>query len=504
MKLQSLRARSRDCSLTDDALRSQVDTSIIQNYHIHLELLGANCDKYPAKQHVRRVAARLGVSHGLIYLEGKPTTYLDDSDQTVPFRQRRYFYYLSGVDEPDCYLTYDIAQDRLILYVPDFDLRRAIWMGPTLTVDEAQERYDVDQARYYSSLSDDINRWAAENNEHYPIYLLHASEQPTGTAANLQFDAEQLQPAMDTCRGVKDKHEIDQIRRANKVSGLAHIQVLRNISKMVNETQIEGIFLDTCVSLGAKNQAYGIIAASGENAATLHYMKNNEPLADRQFVCLDAGAEWNCYASDVTRTFPLQGRWPSDEARDTYRIVEKMQEECIKRIRKGVRFLDLHILAHVIAIEGLLDLGILKGGSTEEIRKCGVSRVFFPHGLGHHVGLEVHDVSEKSIMAASGEQEDDSVLVPPTSRSPCTFSAPTLEPGMIVTVEPGVYFSRLALQNAKQQPYAKYIDFNVAARYIPVGGVRIEDDILVTDGGYENLTTAPKGEKMLEIIRRGQ
>lgn len=362
----------------------------------------------------------------------------------------------------------------------------------------------MDQARYYSSLSDDINRWAAENNEHYPIYLLHASEQPTGTAANLQFDSEQLQPAMDTCRGVKDKHEIDQIRRANKVSGLAHIQVLRNISKMVNETQIEGIFLDTCVSLGAKNQAYGIIAASGENAATLHYMKNNEPLADRQFVCLDAGAEWNCYASDVTRTFPLQGRWPSDEARDTYRIVEKMQEECIKRIRKGVRFLDLHILAHVIAIEGLLDLGILKGGSTEEIRKCGVSRVFFPHGLGHHVGLEVHDVSEKSIMAASDEQEDDSVLVPPTSRSPCTFSAPTLEPGMIVTVEPGVYFSRLALQNAKQQPYAKYIDFNVAARYIPVGGVRIEDDILVTDGGYENLTTAPKGEKMLEIIRRGQ
>ncbi|KAL1880442.1 hypothetical protein Plec18167_003846 [Paecilomyces lecythidis] len=500
MRLQSLRARSRDFSLSDDERRSQVDTSIIQNYHFHLELLGANCDKYPAKQHALRVASQLGVTHGLIYLEGKPTTYLDDSDQTVPFRQRRYFYYLSGADEPDCYLTYDIAQDRLTLYVPDFDLRRAIWMGPTLTVEDAQERYDVDQARYYSSLSQDVHRWALDNQKS-AVYILHPSQQPTGEEANLHFDTEQLQPAIDACRGVKDQHEIDLIRRANKVSGLAHTQVLRNISKMVNETQIEGIFLDTCVSLGAKNQAYGIIAASGENAATLHYMKNNEPLANRQFVCLDAGAEWNCYASDVTRTFPLQGRWPSDEARDVYHIVEKMQEECIRRIRKGVRFLDLHILAHVIAIKGLLELGILKGDSIEEIRKSGASRVFFPHGLGHHVGLEVHDVSGQSIMAASGDQEDDSVLVPPTSHSPCTFSAPRLEPGMIVTVEPGIYFSRFALEDAKQQPYAKHIDFTVAARYIPVGGVRIEDDILVTDDGYENLTTAPKGEKMLEIIR---
>lgn len=359
----------------------------------------------------------------------------------------------------------------------------------------------MDQARYYASLSDDINRWALENNKEYPIYILHASQQPSTMATSLRFDIEQLQPAIDTCRGVKDEHEIELIKRANKISELAHTQVLRFISKMTNEAQIEGIFLDTSISHGAKNQAYGIIAASGENAATLHYMKNNEPLADRQLVCLDAGAEWNCYASDVTRTFPLQGRWPSDEARDTYHIVERMQEGCIKRIRKGVRFLDLHILAHVIAIEGLLELGILKGGSTEEIRKSGASRVFFPHGLGHHVGLEVHDVSGESIMAASDDQEEYSVLVPPTSHSPCTFSAPTLEVGMVVTVEPGIYFSRLALQNAKEQPYAKYINFDVAARYIPIGGVRIEDDILVTHDGYENLTTAPKGEKMLEIIR---
>ncbi|KAL2006518.1 hypothetical protein VTN00DRAFT_9186 [Thermoascus crustaceus] len=485
---------------------SDIDISTFSTYDIRLEVAGSSCDKYPAKQHARRVAAQLGVSHGLIYLVGQPTVYLDDSDQTRPFRQRRYFYYLSGVDEADCYLTYDIGSDLLTLYVPDFDLHRAIWMGPTITVKQAQERYDVDRARYYACLKGDIDRWAAANNQNYPIYILHDSQAPTDNPPTLWLDTTQLMPAMNTCRGVKDKHEIELIRRANEISGLAHKDVLQGIHKMVNETEIEATFLDTCVSHDAKNQAYEIIAASGANAATLHYSKNNEPLKGRQLVCLDAGAEWNCYASDVTRTFPLQGRWPSAEARNTYRIVEKMQEECIRRIKKGVRYLDLHVLAHVIAIEGLLELGILKGGSVEEIRQSGASRVFFPHGLGHHVGLEVHDVSGESLMAIADDEQAkySSVLVPTTSRSPCTLSAPTLEEGMVVTVEPGLYFSRLALDNARQQPLAKYINFEEAEKYIPVGGVRIEDDILVTADGYENLTTAPKGEEMLEIIRKGE
>ena len=302
---------------------------------------------------------------------------------------------------------------------------------------------------------------------------------------------------------MKDPYEVAQIRHANVVSGLAHRSILRCIGSMANESEIEGLFLNRCISLGAKNQAYGIIAASGENAATLHYVKNNEPFADRQLVCLDAGAEWNCYASDVTRTFPLHGEWPSAEARDIYRTVERMQEECIRRVKKGVRFLDLHLLAHEIAIEELLKLGILKGGSAREIRRSRVSTVFFPHGLGHHVGLEVHDVSARSLMALGDNRAYRSVLVPTASWSPCTLSAPALEEGMIVTIEPGIYFSRLALENARRLPLSKFIDFEVVERYISVGGVRIEDDILVTANGYENLTTAPKGDEMLEIIKKG-
>ncbi|EEP82258.1 conserved hypothetical protein [Uncinocarpus reesii 1704] len=408
---------------------------------------------------------------------------------------------MSGVAEPDCYLTYDITSDTLTLYVPDFDLRRAIWMGPTLGLAEARERYNIDQAKYRSTLEQDILDWASRRAIGSVIYVIHDNQKPVVPFPYLKFNHEDLIPAMDTCREIKDGHEIGLIRRANEISTSAHTEILRNISGMRNEAEIQGKFLDSCVSLGAKNQSYEIIAASGENAAVLHYTRNDEPLKGRQLVCLDAGAEWNCYASDVTRTFPMQPRWPSAEAFSVYSVVQRMQEECIKRISEGVRYLDLHILAHKIAIEELLRLGIFRGGSIAEILKSGASLVFFPHGLGHHVGLEVHDVSGRSLMAL--EEQEYQGLPLRGCRAPCTLSAPHLRAGMVVTVEPGIYFSRLALDDAKQKPLSKYIDMQLVAEYIPVGGVRIEDDVLVTRDGWENLTSAPKGRAMLDIIGEG-
>ncbi|KAJ5146972.1 hypothetical protein N7526_000324 [Penicillium atrosanguineum] len=463
----------------------------VDSYHIRLAVSGTSCDKYPAKQHARNVARKLGVSHGLIFLAGQPTINLRDSDQARPFRQRRYFYYLSGVDEPDCALTYDVGLDKLTLFVPDFDLHRAIWMGPTLDREEAQDRYDVDRVQYYSSLQPELKVWLSERVPNSLLYMVHDSEKPEGLPQELPLDSEQLLPAMDAARGVKDNYEIRMIRQANKVSALAHRSILERISRMKNESEIEGLFLDTCISHGARNQAYQIIAASGPNAAVLHYDRNNESLHKKPLVCLDAGAEWNCYASDVTRTFPLTGQWPNQYTKDIYHLVERMQEECIKRIRRGTRFLSLHDLAHEIAIDGLLKLGVLKDD-------------ILPHGLGHHVGLEVHDVSESEITALHpylDQSQYGPVLNQSISRSPCTLSAPLLEEGMIVTVEPGIYFSPLALANARKQPFARYIDFDIAHKYVSIGGVRIEDDILVTADGYENLTTAPKGEDMLAIIR---
>ena len=347
--------------------------------------------------------------------------------------------------------------------------------------------------------------WKRVYGGHSPVYILHENQRLVSRPCGLWVDHDKLLPAMDACRVIKDSHEIKLIKQANDVSAAAHIAVLRKIGQMDNESQIHGTFLDTCISHGARNQSYAIIAASGENAATLHYTRNNEPLKGRQLVCLDAGAEWNCYASDVTRTFPTSGRWPSDEAWNIHAAVQRMQEECISRIKEGARYLDLHWLAHDIAIEELLRLGIFKGGSVAEIRGSGASSVFFPHGLGHHVGLEVHDVSPESLMAAGYDDPFRCDLTNLTScMDPSAMSVPVLKAGMVLTVEPGIYFSRLALENAKGTPVTQYIDMDVVKKYIPVGGVRIEDDVLVTEDGYVNLTTAPKGEAMLEIIRAGE
>ncbi|KAL4970444.1 aminopeptidase P family protein [Aspergillus stella-maris] len=450
----------------------------------------SECDKYPAKQHARRVAAKLGVRDGLIYLVGKATINWGDSDQSRPFRQRRYFYYLSGVDEADCYLTYDICNDILTLYVPDFSLQHAIWMGPTLTVHEAYRRYDADRFKYFAALKGDLRSWADQYNKNSPIYILHTSQNPD-LSEDLHLDDKSLIPAMDAAREIKDEYEIRMIRQASKISGLAHRRILENIHHMSNESEIEGLFLDTCVSHGAKSQAYEIIAGSGPNAAVLHYVKNDEPLSGRQLVCLDAGAEWDCYASDVTRTFPLGTDWPSKYAKGIYALVKEMQEACIAGVKPGVRFRNLHELAHAIAIKGLQRLGILKDGSVEELRRSGASTIFFPHGLGHHLGLECHDVSAQPINANGRVLRE---FVP-------QMSTPLLQEGMVLTIEPGVYFNKLALENAKTLPLAKYINFDEAEKYIPIGGVRIEDDLLVTSEGYENLTTAPKGEEMLAILR---
>lgn len=300
-------------------------------------------------------------------------------------------------NEPNCHLTYDIENDTLALFIPRIDPVRVIWNGRGSTPAEALDKYDIDQVFYLDQLQDYLQDWAKFYRG--SLYILHPAQNPLIPGLHDHVDAESLQPAMNLARVVKDEHEIRLIRRANDISSRAHKEVLANILRFRNEAQVEGLFLNACISKQAKKQAYDIIAASGPNAGTLHYDSNDQDFGDRQLMCLDAGCEFELYASDITRTFPLSGNWPSVEAKNIYQLVQRMQESCIQGLRPGVRYLDLHILAHQIAIDGLLGLGILHNGTREEIYKAGTSKAFFPHGLGHHVGLEVHDVGQQDLMS---------------------------------------------------------------------------------------------------------
>ncbi|KAH7066784.1 hypothetical protein BKA63DRAFT_571187 [Paraphoma chrysanthemicola] len=492
-----------------------------KEYWLHLEA-ETPLEKYPAKQHARRVQEKLGVVEGLIYLAGQPAKNNEDSDMPAPFRQRRYFYYLSGCNEPGCHVTYDIQHDTLSLFLPRIDEKRVIWNGRGSTLAEAMVKYDIDEVYYTDELSSYVADWFHRERNDGFLYYLHGAgslEHLPERSGSIVVDTTSLMPAMNIARMIKDDHEIMLIQKANDISSKAHKAVLANILTFKNEAQVQGLFLDVCVSRQAKEQAYDPIAASGPNAGTLHYDANNEDFGNRQLMCLDAGCEYQLYASDITRTFPLSSSWPSKEAENVYKLVERMQESCIRRLAPGVRYLDLHILAHQIAIDGLLALGILHNGTKEEIYRAGTSRAFFPHGLGHHVGLEVHDVGQaelmsvrrgKAILEQAPSLYPEKFHVPVFDRATCL--APTdpqsshLEEGMVVTVEPGIYFSVYALQHfyLPSPVHSKYINIEVLQQYLPVGGVRIEDDLLITSKGYRNLTTAPKGKAMLDIIRHGK
>ncbi|EFX03974.1 peptidase [Grosmannia clavigera kw1407] len=544
--------------------------------------------KFPAKLHARKVAKELGIAEGLIYLPGLPSLVYEDSDMGPAFRQRRYFYYLGGVDYEDCAVTYDLASDNLVLWVPYIDPRQVLWYGSGPKIEECKQAVDIDDVRYVQDLDGFLRKRLgvsgsgivsasvgssfccdrkglrvanADSARPSPTVLLvlHPDQVPAWLRqdvsgfSSVRVDTRKLQPAMDSARVVKTAYEIAQIRQANDVSSSAHREVLHRLKGLSNEREIEAVFLNHCLAVyGAKHQSYGVIAGSGANASVLHYFTNDEPLAGRQLVCLDAGAEWKLYASDVTRTFPISGVFTA-EAAAIYAAVDRMQTEVIEQFQPGVAFRDLHLHAASVAAEELLRLGILKNATVQQIVAAGTIAAFFPHGLGHHVGLEVHDVLSPELMAAAPKasaaaresQEMEARAAAAASSIPALSSLSgrgtnargkrllvtphmyatlardaaieaeraavmssvrekrrLLEPGMIITVEPGIYFCRPYIEAffLADPSHARFIDKDVLERYYAVGGVRIEDCLLVTEDGHEDLTTAPKGEEALRII----
>ncbi|GAB1319908.1 Xaa-Pro aminopeptidase [Madurella fahalii] len=446
--------------------------------------------KYPAKRHAKRVVeyirSKVPDASGVLYLEGRATKLIEDNDEAEPFRQRRYFYYLTGCPLADSYVVHDMDSSRTTLFIPPIDPESVIWSGLPVSPEEAMQKYDVDEVKYTSDINAVLARISADKKSTVFAIPNQVSEQVTF----LGFDSTNfsiLKEAIEVSRVVKDEYELALIAKANAVSYKAHRAVLEKVKHAKNEHELEAIFIGTSITEGARNQAYHGIVAAGRAAATLHYVHNNAPLAGKLNLLLDAGAEWNCYASDITRTFPINGKF-TKESRAIYDIVLKMQLECIAALKEGVLWDDVHLLAHKIAIDGLLELGILKG-DKDEILVNRTSVAFFPHGLGHYLGMDVHDTGGNPNYA-----DKDTMFRYLRVRG-------TLPAGSVVTVEPGIYFCNFIIEPFLKDPkHAKYIDSAVLDKYWDVGGVRIEDNVVITKTGVENLTTAIKDPEEMERI----
>lgn len=288
----------------------------------------------------------------------------------------------------------------------------------------------------------------------------------------------------------KSPYEIAMLAHANQVSSNAHEAVMLAAKDATNERELHALFVQQCIRQGCPKQAYSSIVAGGRNAATLHYVKNDEDLAGRLNVLIDAGAESGCYAADITRVIPLSGTF-SPESRAIYEIVLRMQTAALGMIRTGVLWDEIHVEAHRVLIRGLLELGILRG-LKRELLEARVSVAFFPHGLGHFLGMDTHD---------KGGQPD---YQDPDPMFRYLRLRRTLPAGSVVTVEPGCYFCRFIIDPYLQNPdLAKFIDKDTLDKYWEVGGIRIEDDVVVTNTGYTNLTTAPKQVEEVERLVRG-
>ncbi|OJD16437.1 hypothetical protein AJ78_03378 [Emergomyces pasteurianus Ep9510] len=456
--------------------------------------------KYPAKDHAKRVAARVReLGHGeagIFYLEGQKTQMIEDNDGPMPFRQRRNFFYLSGCPLPDSYLTYNIEKDHLTLFIPPIDEDSVIWSGLPLSPDEAMELYDVDAVLSTPDVNASLAHYCSTKGGK-KVFAISNQVSPHITFLPFQeIDFDVLKRVAEECRVVKDSYEIALVRRANEISTKAHLAVFEAAKSATNERELEATFIATCMSYGSREQSYHPIFASGVNAATLHYQKNDEDLLDKVTgerklnILVDAGGEYRNYCADITRVAPLSGKF-SAESRQIYDIVLEMQMTCLAMIKAGVMWEDVHSNSHRVAIRGLLNLGILRGTEPELFDK-GISVAFFPHGLGHYLGMDTHDTGGNP-----NYEDTDPKFKYLRLRG-------VLACGSIVTVEPGIYFCRFIIDPYLASPdLAKYIDASVLGRYWSVGGVRIEDNVVVTQNGYDNLTTTPKNPEEIEKLAAG-
>ncbi|KAG5985001.1 hypothetical protein E4U55_002108 [Claviceps digitariae] len=439
--------------------------------------------KYPAKAHAKRVVEQIRKSkpdaNGVIYLEACVTKMQEDNDSPEHFRQRRYFYYLTGCNVADCCLAYDIQSEKSILFIPPIDADDVIWSGLPLSANDALQKYDVDEVKFTSEVNATLTHLAKESPKSTVFAI---ANQVSDSVTFLQYadkDFETVKAAIEMCRVVKDDFEVAMIQKANHIASEAHKAVIDRAKTASTEQELYATFLERCISRAAPEMPYHPIVAAGRAAATLHYVDNNAPLNDKLNLLLDAGCEWNNYASDITRTFPLTGKF-SKESKDIYAIVFRMQKECTERIKGGILWDDLHLHAHKVAVDGLINLGILKG-NAQEILDARTSAAFFPHGLGHHLGLDTHDTGGNP-----NPNDKDKLFRYLRLRG-------HVPAGAVVTVEPGIYFCDFIIKPYLDDPiHSKYIDAEVLNRYWDVGGIRLEDNIYVTENGYENLTPAMK------------
>ena len=396
-----------------------------------------------------------------------------NADSAYAFRQESNFYYFSGFCEPTSLIAIVNNKDGIstIIFVPPKDKLREIWdgyrAGPIGAVDDFLFDKAYDNTQIDTVMPDILN---GSNQVLYAIgkksgfdqkvidWTTQAGSKDRHSKSINIIDASSL---LGNARLIKDDHEISLMRKACDISAEAHIEAMKSVKSIDSEQHIESLYCNEFSKRGGRFQAYTPIVAGGENACTLHYVENNQNLKKSDLLLVDAGCEYEMYASDITRTFPVSGKF-SDEQLKIYEIVLEAMNAAIDQVKPGNDIMQPQEISERVITEGLIRIGLLEG-DPEELHKSGAFKEFYMHKIGHWLGLDVHD--------AGDYMEGDEYM--------------KFKPGMITTIEPGIYISS---------------SMDVDDKWKGIG-VRIEDDILVTKDGNENLTSkVPSDPKEIESL----
>ncbi|MEX0995121.1 MAG: aminopeptidase P family protein [Balneolaceae bacterium] len=423
---------------------------------------------------------------GIIYLKGAELMYRYDTDYEFPFRQESNFWYLTGVNEPDYHMVLDLKNQEFHLFTPKRDTQFAVWNGRIKPDDEIRGDYKPDHLHYDQDLPAVL-----KDLQPSVIYCLNETqgEYLEDLDRGFKVETESLPDAITYCRCIKSNWELDQLREAARVNNYAHHKVLEALKPGLYEYEMKALFEFHQMEQGLLQDAYNGIHASGPNSAILHYVENTRQMQDGDLYLIDAGFEYNGYSSDFTRTYPVNGTFSGDQAA-IYRTVLSAHEAAIEAAKPGVRMEDLHILSARIILEGLKDVGLIKG-EMDDLMENDLFALFFPHGLGHFLGLDTHDVG--------GYPKGVDRIERPGLRYLRTRRE--LLPGMVITIEPGLYFIPALLKPALEDDQKKkFLKQDKLESFFDFGGVRIEDNLIITDKGSENMTDVPKQIKEIETI----
>jgi len=423
-------------------------------------------------------------------------------DNTYHFRQDSDFLYYFGLDLPGLAGLMDFDSGTDMIFGNDFDMDDIIWMGPQPTVKDNASKCGITATAPRAKLEEKIQDALAKRRRiHFLPPYRGESKMTLGSLLKENpcqmktLASEELIRAVVSMRSIKEKAEIDEIEKAIEIAYEMHVTAMKMCKPGVKEQDIFGIIEGIALSKGGGTSFPVILSINGQ---TLHNHAHGNILKKDRMMVTDAGAETNLhYSSDITRTTPVGGKF-SQIQKAVYEIVLKANTEAINATRPGVTNRDIHFIACKIIAGGMKELGLMKG-DTEEAVRAGAHALFMPHGIGHMMGLDVHDMEalgENYVGYSSDIKRSDQF-----GTAFLRFALP-YKSGHVFTIEPGCYFIPELIEKWKSEAkFMEYINYDKLGRYMSVGGIRIEDNVLITENGHKVLgRPIPKTVKEIEAV----